>query len=311
MRSQRGSWLGSSLLAAAFVAMPAACTMVRAQSGFGADPFNPYNNQYDPYVFPMGPAEPAAGGREAFMPQSGVRGANQFQQYLQGLQGGPGRNASDRSSIGMPYYRSAVDPLYRGRHYRPNAKSAEAFERAQQRVTDRYFAFYSTRDPARRAEILREYREARHDAELVTTGRGRASSRPLASPLFVEPGARRDSGAEGSAPSRPGVLDRTTPRGDRFETAPAVPGLGSGRSSGSASRRTTPTDVLNRSRAMDRDRGTGRRTGVSPSVPAPRARRPGLDAGTSASPRSPSPRPTTRRPRLPAPETPAPAEDNP
>ena len=87
MRMHCGNWLGPCLLAAAFVVMPAACPVARAQPGFGPDPFWPYNSQYTPYTEPIGPAEPAAGGRGDMYRRDGGRGANQFQQYLDGLQG--------------------------------------------------------------------------------------------------------------------------------------------------------------------------------------------------------------------------------
>ena len=98
--------------------MPAAATTVQAQPGFGPDPFWPYNNQYTPYVTPMGPAGP--GGGQGMPPnmRGGNRGANQFQDYLDSLDS-PGRNASDRSSIGTPYYRSAVDPSFEDRDETP------------------------------------------------------------------------------------------------------------------------------------------------------------------------------------------------
>jgi hypothetical protein len=316
MRSRRGSWLGSCLLAAAVVAMPGMCGVVRAQPGFGLDPFWPYNNQYAPYVAPVGPAQPAAGGRAPMLPQAGLRGANQFQDYLDSLQGGPGRNMSDRATIGTPYYRSAVNPLYdtrRSREYQPNRRTNETFERAQQRVADRYFAYYSTRDPAKRAELLKEYRAARRDSERVITGRGRSPSRAAASPSFDEPGSRPAAGAGPaagavSAAGRGGAMDRTPARTDRYGSAPGVPGLGSSRSSGSRSRSATPTDVLNRSRAMDRGMG------LVPSTIGPRVRRPGLGVGVGASapPGSgSSSRSSSRRPRQSAPDTPARTDDNP
>ncbi len=208
MRSHRGSWLGPCLLAAAFVSMPAACTVGRAQPGFGPDPFWPYNNQYTPYTEPIGPADPVAGGRASALPRDGIRGANQFQEYLDNLQGGsPGRNFSDRAGIGMPYYRSSVNPLYdpKGtRQYTPNRMSAESFERAQQRVADRYFAYYSTRNPARapscgrstaRRDATRtESRRAGDPRRLAAPERPRCSSRPPArSTTRVRPGRVRAS----------------------------------------------------------------------------------------------------------------------
>ena len=50
MRGHRGSWLGPWLLAAGLVVMPAVSTTVRAQPGYGPDPFWPYNAQYAPYA---------------------------------------------------------------------------------------------------------------------------------------------------------------------------------------------------------------------------------------------------------------------
>ena len=113
--------------------LQAAAPAVHAQPGYGADPFWPYNNQYAPYTAPMGPADPVAGGQSGELySRDGLRGANQFQNYLDDLQGvgGPGRNLSDRSNIGMPYYRSAVDPSYMTermgpRQYQPVRRSLQ------------------------------------------------------------------------------------------------------------------------------------------------------------------------------------------
>jgi hypothetical protein len=257
MRSHRGSWLGSSVLAATLVLAPAAAT-VRAQPGYGPDPFWPYNNQYTPYVTPIGPASPEGGQGGALNARDGLRGANQFQNYLEDLQG-PGRNKSDRSNIGMPYYRSAADPTLRGRDYQPNQPNRNAsarentFQEAQRRAADVYFRYYGERDPARRAELLREYRGARRDAELALSGRRRSPSRVLDSSARLESGSRRGARTSGAA-GRSGAADRTRDELDRFGPAPEVPAIGTRRSSGSSSLR-TPTDILNRSRAMDREDG--------------------------------------------------------
>jgi hypothetical protein len=287
MRSHRGSWLGSWLLASGFVLMPAFSATVRAQGGFGPDPFNPYNSQYAPYVQPMGPADPAGGQGGGFLPRDGNRGANQFQDYLEGLQGG-GRNTSDRANIGMPYYRSAVDPDYdpRGRgsrQYRPNNSRANTnFEKAQQTVTEKYFAYYSERDPARRAELMKQYRAARRTETRVLSGRGLTPSRTPESSSRTEFGSRR-SPRTGSAPPVPGTGDRSGFEDSGIGPPPAVPSRGSTRSSRSSSRGTSPSDVLRRSEAMDAaDRGlpgsrssTVRSPRMSPSSPSsPRGSRP-------------------------------------
>jgi hypothetical protein len=277
MRSRRGSWLGSSLLAASFVLVPAATT-VRAQPGFGPDPFWPYNAQYTPYVTAIGPAEPGAGQGGTLYARDTVRNANQFQSYLDSLQG-EGRINSDRANIGMPYYRSAVDPSYdpRGRgsrQYQPNARANERFEDAQKKVADTYFRYYAERDPSRRAELLKEYREARHESAAYSS-RGRSSARAADSSTRADNGSRRTARSSSTATGR-------------YGPAPDVPSVGTRRSSSSPapSRRSTPTDVLNRSRAMDRDDGS-----------------PSGSTSRGSSPRSPA---------RPSPSTPAPeSDDNP
>ena len=213
----------------------------------------------------------------------------------------------------MPYYRSSVSPLYGpagSRQYEPNRRSNQSFEQAQKRVADRYFEYYAQRDPAKRADLLREYRAARRDAQYATTGREGSSARGLASPSSRDRGAGR-AGDLGSAAGRTGVLDRTGAGGDRFGPAPEVPGIGSARSSAAPrSRESTPTDVLNRSRAMDRAGGV--RSDRAPSVPGPRSRRPGSGAGTGTRPGSaPSSRSATRGTRPPATDAPARDRDNP
>ena len=89
---------------------PASTSTLLAQ-GYGPDPFRPYNSQYDPYTYPMGPASPAGGGRSDIMTRMGNSGANQYQGYLDEL-AGQARQGSERYGIGMPYYRSAVDPNF-------------------------------------------------------------------------------------------------------------------------------------------------------------------------------------------------------
>src|SRR5262245_11186014 len=50
-----------------------------AQGGFGPDPYRPYNNQYDPFIYPTAP------GNGDVVPNGAAltrRRANQFQEYL-------------------------------------------------------------------------------------------------------------------------------------------------------------------------------------------------------------------------------------
>src|SRR5262249_26823325 len=153
---------------------------VRAQ-GFGPDPFRPYNSQFDPYVYPMGPASPEAGGSGPILPRPGYARANQFQEYLDSLTG-TGRPGPDRSTsaVGVPYFRSAVDPAFEEgfrRRYQPNAQTEQSFEATQQLVTEKYLAYFSERDTRKRAALLREYQFARREATRDLGGRRSATGR--------------------------------------------------------------------------------------------------------------------------------------
>ena len=100
----------------------------------GPDPFRPYNRQYDPYTYPMGPPGAEAGQFVGGMPRSGIRGANQYQNYLDDLQGSS-RSGVERYGIGMPYYRSSIDSSYDPngtREYRPNQKVDQSYDESQE-----------------------------------------------------------------------------------------------------------------------------------------------------------------------------------
>ena len=288
MRSHRGGWLGSWVLGAILAVAPAVSTTVRAQPGFGPDPFWPYNKQYTPYTTPMGPASPDAGQGAAGVGRQGYSGANQFQQYLDELSS-PGRNVSDRSGVGMPYYRGSVEPsFYPDREYRPNAQANERFEETQRKVMEKYFKYFSERDPRRRAELLREYQRARRDSSRSMSPRAQSPSRVLdaASRARPESGSSRASGrprddTSGSAflPREPGTTSPSETSATRSGTAagsargqgrtlrPAPPVPSVTPSPGSRSR-SSPSSVLNRARSMD-DRN-GRTSGSTSATPRSR-----------------------------------------
>ena len=139
MVSSRNRWLRSLLTGLGILAAPVGASTVYAQS---IDPFRPLISQYDPYRYPIGPASPEGGG-SAPMALSGVRGANQYQNYLSELQGA-GREGSERYGIGMPYFRSAIDPRFDpkgNRDYRPNSRTDRTFEQTQALITEKYFAY--------------------------------------------------------------------------------------------------------------------------------------------------------------------------
>ena len=238
----------------------------RAQ-GFGPDPFRPYNSQFDPFVYPTAPNS-ADYGRNG--PGSGVRGANQFENYLNSLQG-----TGSHAGAGTPYYRAnrAYDREF-NREYRPNREADARFEDNQTIVTDLYFKYLREKDPRKRAEIFKDYNKARSRADRDLSGprpgnqRSNArSSRGGAPPALGTEStgtSTRDRGM-GSAPS-PLSSERSrtrtatgSARGSSMGPAPSpLGGLAPpANSSGNAS----PSQILDRATRPERSR-------VAPRVPS-------------------------------------------
>ncbi len=265
-RSRSTGGLGSSIVAAAVVFV-AASAGAHAQNGFSADPFWPYNSQYTAYANPITPDGGPGGGISGgtLNSREGIRGANRFDEYLEGVRGGgvqgPGRNVSDRSSIGLPYYRSAVDPDYqvRGRsprQYTPNARTTETFEQSQRKISDFYFEYSAERDPEIRARLWRQYRTARRQTSLGLSSRGSTARRIADSEASLD-------ASEGTGRSERVRRLRSEP--DNDFGPPPIPTI-SGRSDAAppvSRRNSSPRDVLNRSRAHDRP-------GARPSSPTER-----------------------------------------
>jgi hypothetical protein len=266
MSSTRANRRGSLLLAVMAAGALAAAPRAWAQ-GYGPDPFRPYNAQYDAYTYPIGPGGPnGANGGLPF--RSGLRGANQYENYLSELAGAD-RSRVEKYGIGMPYYRSAIDPrfLTPDRDYMPNRKSNRSFEQTQTRITEKYMAYFEERDPKKRAQLFKEYAQAQSSARrLLSAGRRGSASRVLdAADEVVTPRRRA------SAPSEPDVQPaptrgsrrgaaaiepadepleprRSSTRGSAATVIPPAPAPPGGAAS-SRSRRTA-SDVLNRARGL-------------------------------------------------------------
>jgi hypothetical protein len=297
MTSTRGNRLRSLLqgLAVSIALAPAAWAQ-----GFGPDPFRPFNSQYDAYVYGTAPTS----GTASLPFRSGVRGANQFENYLSELQGAD-RSRAENYGIGMPYYRRAVDPrfLRPDRDYVPNFKSNRAFEHTQERITEKYMAFFEERDPQKRAKLFNDYARAHASvSRLLATGRRNNASRVMEAAEEIvaprRPPAARETPDAPPAPTRDtrrGATatnpdaERSAPRrsstraGDGaglfIPPAPAPPrGLSGGRD------RRAPSDVLDRARGLrDNDRRD-----LDPPITQPRPRRrpvtPPADPVTPADP---------------------------
>jgi len=232
--------------------------------GFGPDPFRPYNNQYDAYTYPISPPGADAAQAAAAM-RSGVRGANQFENYLAEIQG-LGRSGTERYGQGLPYFRSSIDPNFaksQKRDYRPNWSTERSFEETQQRLTAKYLAYFEERDPKKRARLLREYQQFRRQTtRSLNAGR-------VGPPRVSEPADRGDSidqpltrerDAESRSTTRSGTArsrssDLTTPN-DRL--SPPPPPRRSNRPNPPAGTSRSPSDVLERAGRLDGTGGTGR-----------------------------------------------------
>jgi hypothetical protein len=222
--------------------------------GQGADPFRPYNRQYDPYTVPMGPTMAEPGQFVGGMPRSGIRGANQYQDYLDDL--GAGRT---------PYYRSSVDPSFDPtgkREYRPNWNADRSYDQSQELVTRKYLAYFTEKDPKKRAALLRDYNQTRGKVAraLATSPRRENQTRALDSAAGLGPEGRKSAEKAESKP-RSSATDRasrssrieSTPRTGERAIPPPPPLFGSGSSRASRTQR-TPEDVLNRARRLNSDR---------------------------------------------------------
>jgi hypothetical protein len=261
---------------------------LRAQ-GFGADPFRPYNSQYDPYTYPMGPALPEAGQSMGGAPRSGLRGANQYQNYLDELQG-TSRQGAERYGIGSPYYRSSVDSSLDPngtREYRPNFNQNRTYEQTQALVTQKYIAYFAEKDPKKKAALLKEYNQTRGRVSRALSTRRQNQTRALNTAAGLPPEApERDNPIESNAratktnrPARTGDAGSTARAGTR-EIPPAPPlfGTGGGRAAG---RQRTPEEVLNRARRLNSDADVKSSPGAAPNARSTNARRPPADTPSS------------------------------
>jgi hypothetical protein len=218
----------------------------------------------------------------------GIRGANQFENYLQSLQTSAAGARSGNAGVGVPHFQAnrAYDREF-GRIYQPNnSKANQEFEANQASVNQLYFDYLREKDPKKRAEIFRNYNRARSRAD-----------RELASPrgvLSTQPGTRATTRREGRASSSEdtkGVRERdllaapppatsNTPRsrarparsGEESSLGPPPSPLGSSRTSIGSAGGATPSQVLDRAARPE------------PTRVRPRPRAPGADLSSPPPP---------------------------
>ncbi|WP_406696091.1 hypothetical protein V5E97_34370 [Singulisphaera sp. Ch08] len=208
--------------------------------GHTADPYKPYNQQYEQFVYPSFPSGYGLTPNQNLLQPGGYGAANQFQRFMESEIGpadefGTGRR---RTGPGVPYYSAyrQYDKEY-NRVYQPNQASDKDFYHDQRSRHEKYIAYLKERDPRKRAELYRAYTK---DSSKV--------SRDLANP-------------RGQAPREPGA-EAASPGGARRQSSAATPGAASSRSplfSGSRSnpatkpstRQRTPSDILRENEELE------------------------------------------------------------
>jgi hypothetical protein len=241
--------------------------------GFGPDPFRPFNSQYDAYVYPIAPGALDGIGNPSIN-RSGVRGANEFESYLNGMGAG---------NVGTRF-----DQLYRDqatefrRPFSPAREADEKFQEQQANINRLYFEYVRAKDPQERAAALKKYNEARSRAsrELNASGRGASlrraqrpkgaagdSARAKAKAADDEPAETEGAGRSG----RPDPLLRRPGRRSPIPSAPSIPGLlDSSPTPSGRSRDRKPSDVLERAeRGESSPSGTAGGSGRSRRTPPP------------------------------------------
>jgi hypothetical protein len=255
-------------------------TIAGAQ-GFGPDPFHPYNSDYSQYVWPISPTNDYGYNRQAFR---GQRGANQFQNYLDSLQGA-GTNPSTRGGAGTPYYRAnrKYDRDF-GRVYEPNKNADKDFDQYREKSTDLYFKYRREKDPRQRALLFRQYNQLRTESDRALSP-SRANAGPANRFLGAdeenagrtERGISRKRNLQAEPPplssDRSGDRSRgRTGRGGSASSLGSAPSpLGGSGSSAGMGHAPSPSEVLERALRSDRERSrvTPRRRSVRALAPGP------------------------------------------
>lgn len=182
--------------------------------------------------------------------------ANSFQQYtdsLDGIDSDPisGRSSSRGSSANQPYYQAfrQYDKKY-DRVYRPNALADKDFTRRLDRRDQAYTAALEEKDPAKRAQMLRDLNRDSLDRLVPSRARPATSA--------AQPKRAGATPAPATRPTTPGATARRAPA-----PSPYPPTASSPRAAGRApSAGTTPPRATGR--------GTAPPNPSTIAVPAPR-----------------------------------------
>jgi hypothetical protein len=218
--------------------------------GFGPDPFRPFNSQYDSYVYPIAPGPLDSVGNPS-LNRSGIRGANQFEDYMSRV---------GSSNIGNRYdqlYRSQISGLRR--QFNPTREADAKFEEQQEALNKLYFDYLRESDPRKRAALLKQYNQARSRStrELSAGGRSAGGRKPrkatsdAAQTKSDKAKTAAEEPTEGEATDKPETIvspPRRTGRDDARQraTAPTAPPISGSSRSGTRTRERKPSEVLDR-----------------------------------------------------------------
>ncbi len=231
----RLAWKG---MAAAAVLLASGTAWGQSQS---ANPY--YQNGLEAYAFPSVPNNLALPNqaRMSATPGAGRTRYNRFDQFREELNSlesnldtsSSGAETQRRASrVGVPYYES-----YRqydrtlGRTFVPGAKADTEFFEKQQDRNARYFDAMKERDPAKRAQMLREIQK---ESQLAARSQGVSPRRPAAPEIATTP--RRDAAAP-SATTTPANPNSTATKPSAVNTLPVRPGVGASRNNARTSGR--------------------------------------------------------------------------
>ncbi len=165
-----------------------------ARAQHTADPYNPWNSQFEQYVYPSFPNGFGVSPNQVLLQMPTTRSTSrQFQQYLgeendtfeSDARGGSYSSAS-RRAVGVPYYRAyrQFDRAYK-RVYTPNEEVDRGYETARQARDEKYSEYIATTNPKERTKLRKELeqlnRKTQHDLVGADRGPARRAS-PSASP---------------------------------------------------------------------------------------------------------------------------------
>jgi hypothetical protein len=282
----------------------------KAMAQLSADPYNPWNSQYDAYVYPSFPGGTGVySNQEAYAIPRGNRGANRFAEALEDYDrpsvDKDGPRVPLRRGVGIPYTRAYrdYDRMY-NRVYTPNENIDDEYNASRQKREEAYSDFRLATDPKKRSEYRKNYDYYNRQTlrELMLGGRNSRSSNPArstrgtASPR-TDPSLRRPR-TSGSGLSSPDAGARPLPARPRSSTSAGSRATRGGASDalGSSSRRGSTAGRDSGSSRSSTGRGTSTTdrdsTSTSPLDVLRRSQR--MNQGRSSTPAVPPPSPPDR-----------------